>query len=121
MFLATTNKAKRVLYLSYIGRVTAEEVERGREEVEALVADWPDGFRVLADFGRLESMDVATMTQVGRLMDLSNRRGVELVVRVVPDPMKDLGLNILARFHYKHPLQVVTCETMEEAARALGI
>ncbi|HXD01342.1 MAG TPA: hypothetical protein VN048_18535 [Verrucomicrobiae bacterium] len=121
MFLATTNKAKRLLYLSYIGRVQAEEVTRGREEVEVLVADWPDGFRVLADFGRLESMDVATMTQVGRLMDMSNRRGVELVVRVVPDPTKDLGLNILSMFHYKHAIEVVTCATMEEAEKALGI
>jgi hypothetical protein len=121
MFLATTNKTKRLLYLSYIGRVEAAEVERGREEVEALVADWPDGFRVLADFGRLESMDVATTTELGRLMDLSNQRGVEVVVRVLPDPRKDPGLNILARFHYKHPLQVVTCETMEEAAKALEV
>jgi hypothetical protein len=121
MFLATTNKTQRLLYLSYIGRVQAEEVERGREEVNALVADWPDGFRILADFGRLESMDVAATKEVGRLMDMSNQRGVELVVRVLPDPRKDPGLNILTRFHYKHPLQLVTCETMEEAARALGI
>jgi hypothetical protein len=121
MFLATTNKAKRLLYLRYIGHVRMEELVRGREDVTELVADWPDGFRVLADFGLLESMDVATITEVGRLMDLSNQRGVKLVVRVVPDPTKDPGLNILARFHYKHPLQAVTCRTMEEAARALEI
>jgi hypothetical protein len=121
MFLATTNKTKRLLYLSYIGRVQVEEVTRGREEVEALVSDWPDGFRVLADFGRLESMDATTATELGRLMDMSNRRGVELVVRVLPDPTKDPGLNILSMFHYKHPIEVVTCKTMEEAVRALGI
>jgi anti-anti-sigma regulatory factor len=121
MFLATTNKTRRLLYLSYIGRVTAEEVERGREEVNALVGDWPDGFRVLADFSRLESMDVATTKELGRLMDVSSQRGVQLVVRVLPDPRKDPGLNILARFHYKHPVQLVTCDTMEEAVRALEI
>lgn len=121
MFLATTNKTKRLLYLSYIGRVQVEELVRGREEVEALVADWPDGFRVLADFGRMESMDVATARELGRLMDLSNQRGVVLVVRVLPDPTKDPGLNILATFHYKHKLEVVTCKTMEEAEKALGI
>jgi hypothetical protein len=121
MFLATTNKAKRLLHLSYIGSVQAEEVMRGRKEVEGLVADWPDGFRVLADFERMESMNATTTTELGRLMDLSNQRGVELVVRVLPDPTKDPGLNILARFHYKRPVEMVTCKTMEEAARALGI
>jgi hypothetical protein len=121
MFLATTNKAKWLLHLNYIGRVSAEEVMRGRDEVQALVADWPDGFRVLADFGRLESMNAETATQLGRLMDLSNQRGVELVVRVLPDPTKDPGLNILAMFHYKHRLEVVTCKTMEEAAKALEL
>src|SRR5271169_3442345 len=100
MFLATTNKAKQLLHLNYIGRVSAEEVARGRADVEALVADWPDGFRVLADFGRLESMNAETATQLGRLMDLSNQRGVVLVVRELPDPTKDPGLTILARFHY---------------------
>jgi hypothetical protein len=121
MVLATANKEKRLLHLSYIGRVQAEEVVRGRADVAALVNDWPDGFRVLADFGRLESLDVATMTELGRMMDMSSQRAVTLVVRVMPDPTKDLGLNILGLFHYKNPVQVVTCATMEEAARALGI
>jgi hypothetical protein len=46
---------------------------------------------------------------------------VELVVRVIPDPTKDIGLNILSVFHYRHRVRVVTCQTMEEAARLLAL
>ena len=49
------------------------------------------------------------------------KRGEELIVRVIPDPSKDVGLNILGLFHYKRQMHVVTCKNMEEAARALGI
>jgi len=42
-------------------------------------------------------------------------------VRVIPDSNKDIGLNILSLFHYRHQPQVVTCKNMAEAARALGL
>ena len=78
-------------------------------------------YRVLADFERMESMEADGVSELGKLMDISNEKGVELIVRVIPDPSKDVGLNILGLFHYKRQMQVVTCQTMEEAARALGI
>src|SRR5208283_3260490 len=101
MFLATTNKAKRLLHLSYIGHVRAGEIQRGREESKAMFAELPEGFRVLADFERMESMDAEGVTELGKIMELADRKGVSLVVRVIPDPSKDVGLNILAAFHYR--------------------
>ncbi len=121
MFLATTNKTKQLLHLSYIGHVTAEDLAPGREELSALLADLPAGFRLLTDLGRLESMDLACATELGRTMELCDQKGVGLVVRVVPDPKKDIGLSILTLFHYHHRVQAVTCQSMEEAARLLSL
>ena len=59
--------------------------------------------------------------ELGRMMELIGQAGVGLVVRVIPDPGKDIGLNILTVFHYPHHLRVVTCQNMAEAARALGL
>jgi hypothetical protein len=53
-------------------------------------------------------------------MDLLNKRSVSKVVRVIPDPQKDIGLNILSLFHYRRGLPIVTCETMDEAMAALA-
>ncbi len=121
MFLATTNKAKQLLLLSYIGHVREEEVRRGREEASVVMADLSPGFRVLANFGQMDSMDTDTAPEIGCLMEDAERRGVAFIVRVIPDRSKDIGLNILASIHYKRPVQTVTCETMEEAVKALGL
>jgi len=121
MFLAMTNKAKRLLYLGYIQKVRTKDLQRGLEELPALLADLPSGFHLLVDLARLESMEPACMKQIGKVMELCDQHGVGLVVRVIPDPAKDIGLNILSIFHYPHHPRTVTCETMSEAARLLSL
>lgn len=120
MFLVTSNKAKRLLLLSYIQQVTPEELRRGHEDIKALLTDLKPGFRLLVDFGRLESMDLACRTELGRIMDLADQSGAGLLVRVIPDPSKDIGLDILTIFHYRHHPQVVTCKNMAEAVKKLS-
>jgi anti-anti-sigma regulatory factor len=121
MFLATTNKAKRLLYLGYIQKVRTKDLQRGLEEMPALLADLPPGFHLLVDLGRLESMDPACTTQVGKVMELCDQHGVGLVIRVIPDPTKDIGFNLLSIFHYPHRPRTFTCKTMSEAARLLSL
>ena len=121
MFLVTTNKSKRLLHFSFIQHVSADELKRGLVDVKALLADMPTGIHVLADLGRLESMDLACGEIFGKSMELCDQHGVKLVVRMIPDPAKDIGLNILSAFHYKHRPRTVVCETMEEAAKVLGL
>ena len=121
MFLGTSNKAKGLLHLSYIGHVSVAELQRGHNDVVALLADLPAGFAMLVDLGRLESMDIACVEELGKIMDLLDQHGLKRVVRVVPDPAKDIGLNILARFHYHHNPRITNCETMVEAAKLLSL
>ena len=109
------------MYVSYIGDVRRDELKRALEEVGALLVDLPAGFRLLTDLERLRSMDPAGMTEIGKIMEVLSKQGMELVVRVIPDPSKDIGLNILSIFHYGRRIRVVTCETMSEAAKALSL
>jgi hypothetical protein len=46
---------------------------------------------------------------------------VDLVVRVIPEPGRDIGMNILTVFHYPHRPRVVTCQNLTAAAGALGL
>jgi len=41
------------------------------------------------------------------------------VVRVIPDPHKDIGLNILSQFHYGPQIKLATFESLAEAFSAL--
>lgn len=121
MFLVTSNKSKHLLFLNYIQQVKAEELKSGLEDVKTLLAELPTGFRVLADFGQLESMELACAAEIGKGMELFDQNGVGMVVRVMPHPSKDIGINILTAFHYRNKPHVVTCKDMTEAAKALAL
>ena len=121
MFLATSNKTQRLLCLNYIQRVLPGELERAAAGVKALLADLPTGFRVLVDLSRVESMDPECAPEIGRTMDLFDQAGVGLIVRVIPDPAKDIGMNILTVFHYPHHPRIITCENLAEAGQKLSL
>jgi anti-anti-sigma regulatory factor len=121
MVLATLNKQHRLLYLNYVGRVSPAELESARNEVQALLVEFPAGFRLLADLSQLESMDPACMTELGRTMDLLDQHGVSLIIRVIPDSSKDIGLNILTIFHYARHPRVITCQNLAKALRQLSL
>jgi hypothetical protein len=121
MLLVTANKARQLLYLSFIGRVSVEQLQQGHEDVVSLLADLGSGFRVLADLSRLDSMDINCAPEIGRVMELCEQKGVRLVIRIVPDPSKDIGLNILSRFHYRLRPRIMTCASLAEAEDALQL
>lgn len=121
MFIATINKPKQLLFLTYVGRVRAEDLASYREEINTLLAELSPGFRLLVDFCRLESMDRDCAPEVGRTMELLDCKGLDQVVRVIPDPGKDIGMIILGLFHYSARIKVTTCETMSEAIERLNL
>jgi len=121
MVLATCNKAKRLIFVNYVGQVRPSDLERSQDDLKGLLAELSPGFRLLVDLTGLESMHPDCVGAVGELMKLIDQASVGMVVRVIPDPKKDIGLNILTIFHYrKHP-RVVTCQTMMDAAKVLSL
>ncbi len=85
------------------------------------MAELSADYRLLVDLSELKEMDLDCMTEIGRIMELIDRSGVGLIVRVIPDPAKDIGLNIFSIFHYPHRPQIATCKSMMEAGELLGI
>ena len=120
MVLVTSNTSKQLLYISHVGRVRLADFPRGLADLKTQLGGLSPGFTLLADFSQLESMDLDCAPKLGRVMDLVGQAGVGLVVRVIPDPSKDIGMNILTVFHYPHHPRIVTCESMAAAARELG-
>jgi hypothetical protein len=121
MVLVTSNKVRRLLYISYIGRVRPADFTRQQPDLEALMAELPPGFRVLVNLAELEAMDLECVAEIGRTMELIDRHSVNLIVRVIPDPSKDIGFNIFSIFHYARHPQIATCKSMMEASELLGL
>ena len=121
MLLTTISKSKQLLYFTYIGDVSVEELKQGLTEIVTLLEDLSSGFRVLADLRGLDRMDHKCAKEIGKAMELCDQKGVGLVVRIIPDPQKDIGMNILSIFHYRKRPRIVTCETLVEAGEVLGL
>ena len=119
MYSIEIDRSKRLLVISALQQVTAEQAKLAAKQVCELVRDVAPGFRVLADFRWLESMDSAAAHHVAEIMDTLTEKGVTSVTRVMPDPHKDIGLNILSQFHYRPEIPIATFETLADALQSL--
>jgi anti-anti-sigma regulatory factor len=120
MYSVELDRSKRLLVINALQQVTAEQAKLAAQQVRELLHDVSPGFRVLADFRWLDSMDSAAARHVAEIMDALTAKGVASVTRVMPDPHKDIGLNILSQFHYGPEIQIVTFETLADALQSLA-
>ena len=119
MFVVEIDSSKRFVVISVAGHVTVDEARDTARRVGEVLADVEPGFVALADFRWLDSMATDAAEFIGEIMDSFAAKKVSAVVRVVPDPHKDIGLNILSQFHYGPGIKLMTFETLAEAVQAL--
>jgi hypothetical protein len=120
MFSIEASDVERLIKISWSGQVDSDEMRRWAEEIRATVSKMRPGFRILADMTNLEAMDPGGAPYIGSIMDLCMTKQVEHVLRVIPDPHKDIGFNIMSYFHYGSRIRVTTCEKLGEAIRQLA-
>lgn len=120
MFQVEIDKSKNLLKLAFTGHVTQEESSRWRDEIKTRLADLQPGFNLLTDFTGMDAMDFACAPDIEIVMEMCNQAGISKIIRIIPDPRKDIGMSIMSLFHYRRGVAIVTCETMEEALRALA-
>ena len=113
------DRSKRLLVISAGQRVTAEQAKLAAQRVRDLVRDVAPGFRALADFRWLDSMDPAAARHIAEIMDAIAERRAVSVTRVIPDPHKDIGLNILSQFHYGPEIEIATFQTLADALQSI--
>jgi hypothetical protein len=111
--------ARNLVRINYRGHVGVAEVRACGEAVEKLLPQLRPGFTVLTDLSGLDSMELDCAADISRMMDKFRAKGVGVAVRIIPDPTKDIGFNILAIVHYRRGVRVVTCRDAAEAERVL--
>ena len=120
MYAVELDQSKRLLVISAVQRVAAQEVKAVAQRVREVLRDVAPGFHVLADFRWLESMDSAAAQHLAEIMDALAEKKVASVTRVMPDPHKDIGLNILSPFHYGPHVTITTFETLADAVQSIA-
>jgi hypothetical protein len=120
MYAVELDRSKRLLVIGAAAKVTAEEAKMAAQRIRELLRDVAPGFHAFADFRWLESMDPAAARHIAAIMDALAEKNVASVTRVMPDPRKDIGLNILSQFHYGPDVTVTTFETVADAIRSIA-
>jgi len=120
MYALELDRSKRLLVISAAQRVTAEEAKLAARQIRDQLQDVAPGLHVLADFRWLDSMDSAAAPHIAKIMDALAEKEVASVTRVMPDPRKDIGLNILSQFHYGPNVSITTFETLADAVQSIA-
>ena len=120
MYSVELDRSKRLLLISAVRKVTAEEAKLAAEQIRDLLRNVTPGLHLLADFRWLESMDSAAARHIAEIMDMLAEKQIASVTRVIPDPHKDIGLNILSQFHYGPDVTITTFETLADAVQSIA-
>jgi anti-anti-sigma regulatory factor len=120
MYAVELDRSKRLLVISAAQTVTAEEAKMVAQRIREVLHDVAPGFHVLADFRGLQSMDSAAARHIAEIMDALAEKEVASVTRVMPDPHKDIGLNILSQFHYGPDVTITTFDTLADAVQSIA-
>lgn len=111
---------RKFLRLQYRGAVVHDDVATLIPRIEEAVSQFGAGFVLITDFTELEQMDLECIRPITRMMDCCLAAGIGKAIRIIPDPGKDIGMNLLSLVHYRGKVPTVTCETREEAERELA-
>ena len=120
MYAVELDRSKRLLVISGAERVTAHQVKAASQRVREVLHDVAPGFRVLVDFRWMNSMESEVAPHLAEIMETLTEKGVASVARVVSDPHKDIGLNILSLFHYGANVKIATFETLADAVQDIA-
>ena len=120
MFSVKLNQSRNTLAIFYGDRVTPDETRLCAGEVRLALPLLQPGFRLVVDLTDLRSMDLACSPRIAEIMEICNAAGVAEVLRIIPDPTRDIGLQILSFFHYGNDVYVRTCGSAAEANELLA-
>jgi hypothetical protein len=120
LFEAEVDGDRNLLRTRYSGRPMKADFEAGAVGIKEALLQMKPGFTILADWSKFEGMEIDCVPYIAEIMDLARTQGAALVVRVLPDPAKDIGINILSVVHLRGTARTVTADNLEEAERLIG-
>ena len=114
MISLSYDKKHNTVIIELSGEVDVAQAEKLYLDMKKVVPK-RKGFTILTDLSTARSVDPEIQKPVKKMMDFCNKRGVTKILRVIPDPTKDIGLNILSLFHYSKEVKFLTFQSRKEA------
>jgi len=95
-------------------------MEAAATKIQATLPQFQPGFTVFADFSQVASMNLDCVRPLAAMMESLRAAHVGMLVRILPEPNRDIGINLIGLVHYRGQVKVVTVDTLAEAERVLG-
>jgi hypothetical protein len=114
MIKTSRDEKRNIVILEYEGIVDVREAKELYLKLQTLIPKCPRGFKLLADFSLVNNIEKEVLPVIKKIMDLFNQHGISEVIRIIPDPDKDIGFNILSRFHYDKDVKALTCQSLDQ-------
>lgn len=119
MVYTYSSQERQILFIEFAGHVTAAEVEAAVPTLMGELEKMNPGFILLTDFSDLESMDTEAARPIAANMDSMSEKGIGSIVRVIPDPTKDIGFQLMGCFHYEPHVQTAVFDNLGDALKSL--
>lgn len=120
MISVEIDRSKRLLIISAAGHVRTEEVQQAAQEVREALRQVAPGLRTLIDFRWLESIHPSSAPYIAQILEALAQKQAASIIRIIPDPGKDVRLQILSQFRNSDELPISTVETLVEALDRLS-
>ena len=120
MFHTELDSSQRLLTLSFSDHVGPEEMRAALEKIRSMLAGVTPGLHVLTDLTGLTAMEASCAPLIAETMELLKAKQIERVARVIPDPSKDIGFEIIGLFHYSGQVRTATFDNLHDAREYLG-
>ena len=119
MIQARYDQKRNAVILDFSGKIDAPQAEQFYLDIQKIIPKCGKGFKLLTDLSAVQEMGQDLRNSVKKTMDLFNAKGVTKIIRVIPDPEKDIGFNIMSLFHYSKDVSFVTVPSRQEAEARL--
>jgi hypothetical protein len=117
LVVAEADPGRNLLRTRYAGHATRANLEASVPVVRAQLEKLGPGCTVLADWSGIERMDLDCVPPIAAIMELALNHGASLVVRVLPESAKDIGINIISVIRLHGAARTVTADSLAEAER----
>lgn len=119
MYLLEIDRAKNRIHITLSDRFDEPQAIAMLDELRLRFGELEQDFHVLCDLTTLEEFHHAARRHFRDVMDLCNEGGVRKIIRIIPNPLDNFGLSIMAHFHYDDKIPVITCKDLTEALKYL--
>lgn len=114
MYKIKINTLHNTIFITLGDVFNIQEAKEILERITEITPKLKKGFKLLTDLSSLKEIETGAQHFIEETMTLLNRQGIAKIIRIIPDPAKDIGFNIMSLFHYSKDVKINTYKSFKE-------